>query len=475
MASYTSRAYTRCVWTGRDFKKVTGLQYVRSFSASVYRSTKDGTFQDTARTLDEADPIAGAAAKFRIPSRVDITRNNDIDDPHTKSVYLAGNSLGLQPVRTYELLKEELDVWAKDGVNGHFRHSHNRPWLSIDETVTTIMANVVGAKTEEVAVMSTLTTNLHLLLSAFYRPTSDRYKIIIENKAFPSDHYAVESQIEIHGYDKADALVQIKPQEGNYILPTQQILDTITEHADNTALLLLPGIQYYTGQAFEVEKITKYAQSLGIIVGWDMAHAAGNLKLQLHDWNVDFAVWCTYKYLNSGPGGIGGLFVHEKNFDRPRLTGWWAHEKSTRFLMDNNFVPGKGASAFQLSNPSVLDTVALLASLEVFDQYGIAALRQKSENLTGFLETMLKATFPVDPPFTIITPSDPAQRGAQLSLLFKPGLMDKVHAHLDASAITTDERKPDVIRVAPTPLYNSYSDVVKFVEGLKTALEAASA
>ncbi|KAK9459210.1 pyridoxal phosphate-dependent transferase [Lipomyces oligophaga] len=423
-----------------------------------------------ARKLDEEDVVANARSKFYIPTRAQITENPKCLNPHSSSIYFAGNSLGLQPRRTRELLFEELDVWAKVGVNGHFRHPHGRPWMTIDETVKGKMATVVGAHEEEVAVMTTLTTNLQLLMSSFYRPTDNRYKIIIEKKAFPSDHYAVESQIYMNNLEPAEALVLVEPREGEHLIDTEVILETVKKHADSTALLLLPGIQYYTGQAFEIEKITKFAKGLGIIVGWDMAHAAGNLALRLHDWEVDFAAWCTYKYLNAGPGGIGGLFVHKKHFDRPRLTGWWAHDKETRFQMDNQFVPSYGASAFQLSNPSVLDMVALLGSLEIFSEYTMPVLRAKSESLTRYLEAMLQYKFP-DSPFSILTPSDIRQRGAQLSLLFRPGLMKDVHAILESNGVITDERKPDVIRVAPTPLYNSYEDVWNFVELLRKAVD----
>ncbi|KAK9240193.1 pyridoxal phosphate-dependent transferase [Lipomyces kononenkoae] len=428
----------------------------------------------TAHKLDSEDPVAPARNEFYIPTRAEITQNAEISRPDAPSLYLCGNSLGLQPKLTRQLLDEELNVWARNGVYGHFRHPHSRPWVTIDETVTSAMADIVGAKKDEVAVMGTLTTNLHLLMAAFYKPTKERYKVIIEHKAFPSDHYAVESQIQMHNLSVSEALVTIKPPVGSKILPTDHILSVIKEHACTTALLLLPGVQYYTGQAFEIQKITAYAKALGITVGWDLAHAAGNLELRLHDWDVDFAAWCSYKYLNAGPGGIAGLFVHENQSERPRLTGWWAHEVKSRFLMDNHMRIQPGAAGFQLSNPSVLDTMALLGSLTVFGNYTMTALRAKSVALTGYLETILLSRFP-DRPFSIITPSDPDQRGAQLSLAFDGDMMEEVNQVLQDNGVTCDERKPDVIRIAPTPLYNSFEDVWEFVEELRKAVDVVLA
>ncbi|KAK9469723.1 pyridoxal phosphate-dependent transferase [Lipomyces arxii] len=427
-----------------------------------------GQLRESARKLD-SDSIS-ARDQFRIPTRAEITLSSSISDPHRPSTYLCGNSLGLLPVATKRIIGEELDIWGKSGVYGHFRHDKDRPWVTIDEVPAQKMAKVVGAQPSEVAVMTTLTTNLHLLMISFYRPTPSRYKIMIERKAFPSDHYMVESQLELHGYK--DGMVCIEPDD-DLLIPTDTILRTIDAHADSTAVLLLPGVQYYTGQAFEIEKITAYAKQRGIVVGWDLAHAAGNLDLRLHDWNVDFAAWCSYKYLNSGPGGIAGLFVHENQSARPRLTGWWAHNKATRFAMDNMFDRQPGAAGFQLSNPSVLDCVALSASLSVFEQFGMPALRAKSLELTYFLERALLEFFP-NQPFRVITPTNPDHRGAQLSLLFKPGLMDKVHEILQQNAVTVDERRPDVIRVAPAPLYNTFEDVYDFVRELSSAIDKAS-
>ncbi|KAK9472274.1 pyridoxal phosphate-dependent transferase [Dipodascopsis tothii] len=419
--------------------------------------------------LDKADPIAGARSKFLIPTASEITQKPEIGSDD--SIYLCGNSLGLQPRRTRELLDEELGVWARSGVYGHFRHDHGRSWVSIDETVTGQMASIVGAAQSEVAVMGTLTANLHLAMASFFKPTAERHKVIIERRAFPSDHYAVESQIRMHGGDPENSMVLLAPRDGAHTLATADIVRAMEEHADSTALVLLPGVQYYTGQALQIETITREAKRLGLTIGWDMAHAAGNLDLKLHDWDVDFAVWCSYKYLNSGPGGIAGLFVHDKQSYRDRLTGWWGHEKETRFVMDNKFRAVHGAAGYQVSNPSVLDVVALRGSLDVFADYSMTALREKSVALTAFLEDCLRESFPKEPgepaPFTIITPTDPSQRGAQLSLLFRPGLMETVYEALAARAVVVDDRKPDVIRVAPTPLYNTFTDVWEFVETLR--------
>jgi len=343
--------------------------------------------------------------------------------------------------------------------------------------------------------MESLTANLHFLLCSFYRPTSARYKIILEGKAFPSDHYVVESQIAHHDLDPASAMVLINPpSKDSPLLPTDHILSAIDTHADTCAVILLPGVQFYTGQFFDMPKITAHAQSKGILVGWDLAHAVGNVPMQLHDWNVDFAAWCNYKYMNCGPGAIGGLFVHERHSGvdkpssashatkgdekvptyRPRLSGWWGSDKTSRFAMTNTFAPIPGAAGFQLSNPSAIDLSAVLASLSVFAQTDMAALRRKSLALTAYLEILLLAD--TKRVYSIITPSDKAQRGAQLSILLEEGLLETVMEYLEEEGVVVDERKPDVIRVAPAPLYNTYEDVWNFVkafrEGCKRAVKA---
>lgn len=390
-----------------------------------------------------------------------IQRSNDDE----ASIYLCGNSLGLQPALTQKYMQQYLSTWATKGVFGHFTEisdSNLAPWLHVDDSVQADMATIVGARTHEVAVMQTLTANLHLMMASFYRPTKTRYRIILEGKAFPSDHYAVESQIRHHGLDPKDAMVLINPDPTTSLISTEQILSTIDAHADSTALILLPGIQFYTGQALSIPTITAHAHRHNIPIGWDLAHAVGNIPLQLHEWNADFAVWCTYKYLNCGPGSIGGCFVHERNFDKPRLSGWWGSRKSSRFAMSNEFEPIEGAGGWQLSNPSVADMTAVRASLDVFKQTSMGELRERSLRLTGRLETALDACDARDL-FTIITPRSPHERGAQLSVQLKPGLLEPVLQRLEEEGVVIDERKPDVIRVAPAPLYNTEEDVDAFV------------
>ncbi|KAI4249577.1 MAG: hypothetical protein LQ352_005573 [Teloschistes flavicans] len=413
-------------------------------------------------------------------------------------IYLCGNSLGLQPRRTADRIAAHLEAWATKGVFGHFKSHEDSelpPFVDLDEIAAQRMAPIVGAMSGEVAVMETLSANLHLMLASFYRPTKERFKIIIEGKAFPSDHYAVESQIRHHGLDPEYAMIPIEPPEPDRAtIQTSHILSIIDKHASGTALILLPGIQYYTGQYLDILTITAHAHSHGITIGWDLAHAVGNVELQLHDWDVDFAVWCSYKYLNCGPGAIGGLFVHEKHGTvalgdgsvgyRPRLSGWWGGDKATRFQMGNSksnmhgiltfltdrfldFVPIAGAAGFQVGNPCALAICPLLASLEIFALTSMSALRVKSVSMTRYLEELLipRQAHEDDASelYRIITPSDPAQRGAQLSILLKPGLLEGVMAELEEQGVVIDERKPDVIRVAPAPLYNSFSDVWDFV------------
>ncbi|KAH7045177.1 pyridoxal phosphate-dependent transferase [Macrophomina phaseolina] len=482
--------------------------------------------KEFAEALDAQDPLRKLREEFIIPTRAGLKRKrlgtdagavevpetinavlpeNDLTYPST---YLCGNSLGLQPRRTQDYIRKYLDTWANKGVYGHFQpleDAVSRPWVDIDEDAKIQTAKIVGAEPEEVAVMQTLTANLHLLMASFYRPTKERYKIIIEGKAFPSDHYAVQSQLHHHNLHPSTALVELSPPDPTTsYLPTSYILSVIDAHASTTALLLLPGIQYYSGQLLDIPRITAHAHAHNITVGWDLAHAAGNVPLSLHAWNVDFAAWCNYKYLNSGPGGIGGLFVHARHTQvtpssqtaaafsdattidertlgyRPRLSGWWGHDKSTRFRMESAFVPMPGAAGFQLSNPSALDTTALLASLSVFAQTSMADLRAKSVRLTAYLEHLLFAANPdgepeQEPLFSLITPRSPEERGAQLSLLFRPGLLDAVMRELEERGVVVDERRPDVVRVAPAPLYNGFGDVWRFVEVFKEACRKAAA
>ncbi|PYH99631.1 kynureninase 1 [Aspergillus ellipticus CBS 707.79] len=450
----------------------------------------DMTFsKEYAESLDTEDPLSHFRQEFIIPSKVDLKRktlavdSDSNEESEPRCIYLCGNSLGLQPRNTRRYIEQYLRTWAIKGVTGHFLPHEDQllpPFVDVDDAGAKLMAPIVGARQSEVAVMGTLTANLHLLMASFYQPTQERYKIIIEGKAFPSDHYAVESQIRHHNLRPEDAMVLIEPEDLNRpILRTKQILQVIDEHATSTAVLLLSAIQFYTGQYFDIKTITAHAQSKGIIVGWDCAHAAGNVDLRLHDWNVDFAAWCNYKYLNSGPGGIAGLFVHERHDHvegdkgsgegesfRPRLSGWWGSDKKTRFLMDNHFRPQIGAAGYQVSNPSVLDMNAVVASLELFNRTSMAVIRRKSFRITDYLVHLL-VNFPYgspseEKPFTIITPSSPLERGAQISLRLKHGLLDSVLETLEENGVIIDERKPDVIRVAPAPLYNTYTEVWEF-------------
>ncbi|KAI1316521.1 Kynureninase (L-kynurenine hydrolase) [Mortierella claussenii] len=428
------------------------------------KSTAD-SFLDPkfAAYMDEHDPLKDLRSEFVIPTRGEIAPG--ADHPDESCIYLCGNSLGLLPKAVARYVNEELQVWGEGAVNSHFKHRFGRPWVRIEETVQEQSARVVGAKKEEVAIMNTLTSNLHTLFAAFYTPTPDRHKVLIEAKAFPSDHYAIESQIRWHKLNPETSLICQEPREGESLLRTEDILETIEKHGHEIAVVAFSGVQFYTGQYFEMEKITKAAQAKGCIVGWDLAHAVGNVPVQLHDWNVDFACWCSYKYLNSGPGGIAGIFVHErhaKDFARNRLAGWWGHDKVTRFEMVNEFKPIAGAAGFQHSNPSVLTTSALLGSLSVFEKTTMQEMRAKSLLLTGYLHHLLTTHFPTEV-LEIITPQDPDQRGCQLSLVFKRGKMMEIFEGLAAKAIIGDERKPDVIRVAPTPLYTRFEDVRQFV------------
>lgn len=418
-----------------------------------------------AAATDAADTLASFRDRFHFPL-----------DPNGESVlYFTGNSLGLQPKTVRDYVNQELDDWAKFAVEGHFHARH--PWLSYHEFLTESMAEVVGALPIETVVMNSLTVNLHLLMVSFYRPIGKRRKIVIEKGAFPSDQYAVKSQIDWHGRDSdpgfgiADRLLELAPRTGESTLRTEDIVGAIREHGEEIALILLGGVNYYTGQAFDLEAITKAGHEVGAIVGFDCAHAAGNLELNLHAWNVDFAAWCSYKYLNSGPGGIAGVFVHERHADRsdlPRFAGWWGHDKQTRFLMGDEFHPIRGAEGWQLSNPPILQMAAMRASLDIFHEAGMKNLRAKSIKLTGFLEFLLKQI--ETDRIEIITPSDPAQRGCQLSIRVREsdrGLFDD----LTKAGVVADWREPDVIRVAPAPLYNSFTDVHRFSLILRKCLE----
>jgi kynureninase len=416
--------------------------------------------RDCALAMTARDPLADYRNLFHIPQTPD----------GADCVYLSGHSLGLQPKTARGYVERELEDWAKLGVEGHF-HAQN-PWVPYHEMLAAPTARLVGALPEEVVVMNSLTVNLHLMLVSFYRPKGARNKIVVESNAFPSDQYAVQSQIRYHGYDPASSLVEIAPRPRETTIRTEDIEKLLAADGERIALLMLGGVNYYSGQAFECARITGAAHAKGCVVGFDMAHAAGNIPVKLHDWNPDFAVWCNYKYLNGGPGCIAGCFVHERharNPDLPRFAGWWGNDKDARFRMEPLFQPIAGAEGWQLSNPSILSMAALRASMDIFDEVGMERLRAKSERLTTYLEFLLEQK--PQEGFSIITPRDPAQRGAQLSLrVTKNGRA--VCESLAHHGIICDWREPDIMRVAPVPLYNSFLDVHTFAEKFLTEIRA---
>lgn len=407
-----------------------------------------------AQAQDDIDILFSFRERFHIPKH----EGQD-------AIYLCGNSLGLQPKSTAYLFEKELADWAKWGVEGHF--NAERPWFSYHQQFSQSLARIVGAGKEEVVAMNTLTVNLHLLLLSFYRPANGRYKIIMEAGAFPSDQYAIETQVRMYGYDPADAIIELTPREGEHCLRDEDILKVIEEAGQSVACVMMGAVNYYTGQFYDLKTITETTHKIGAYAGFDLAHAMGNIPLQLHDWNVDFACWCSYKYLNSGPGGVGGIFVHEKHGNNPeffRLAGWWGNDESTRFKMKKGFIPAKGAASWQMSNAPVFNMVGHKASLDIFDKTNMRDLRSKSKRMTAFLEFLLNDLDHLS--FTIITPTEPERRGAQLSLLFH----DKGREAFDAltqKGVIADWREPNVIRVAPVPLYNSFEDVFRFYEVLK--------
>lgn len=407
-----------------------------------------------ARSLDQVDILYPFRERFLFPQHED------------KPVgYFCGNSLGLQPKSTSYLMQKELEDWAAFGVEGHTQARN--PWLYYHHLFSESLAKIVGAEKEEVVAMNTLTVNLHLLMLSFYRPTATRYKIMMEAGAFPSDQYAIETQVRMYGYDPEDAIIEIAPREGEYTLRDEDILQAISETNGELALVLFGGVNYYTGQLFDMKRITEAAHRVGAYAGFDLAHAVGNVPMQLHDWGVDFACWCSYKYLNSGPGGVGGAFVHRHHGNNPkifRLAGWWGNEESTRFKMKKGFIPQKGAASWQMSNAPVFNMVAHRASLDIYDKAGMNALREKSLKLTAYLEYLLGTIEGL--PFVTITPKEPHRRGAQLSLLFLERGREVFDA-LTEQGIVADWREPDVIRVAPVPLYNTYEDVFQLYSVLR--------
>lgn len=414
------------------------------------------TTKDFAEKLDREDSLKEYRSKFYMPP----------GKKRAEQLYFTGNSLGLQPKSVESYLLQELEDWKKYGVEGHF-HGKN-PWFSYHHFFEK-EAKVVGAKPEEVVVMNNLTVNLHLLLVSFYRPTKSRYKIIMEAGAFPSDMYVIESQVKHHGYDYDDAVIEMTPRVGEHALRTEDIIAKINETGDELALLFFSGVQYYTGQVFNIKELTDAAHKVGALAGFDCAHAAGNIKMELHDWNVDFAAWCTYKYMNSGPGGVSGVFVHEKHGNdptTPRFAGWWGHKESERFQMKRGYIPEPGAAGWQLSNAPVLTMAAHKASLDMFDEVGMDALVEKGKKLNSFLEQVVMDAQNENHKleFEIITPEE---RGCQLSMLTNENgkaLFD----YLTENDVIADWREPNVIRLAPVPLYNSFMDIWEFGELLKS-------
>ena len=412
-----------------------------------------------AKKCDATDPLASFRNKFFIPT----------NQAGEELVYLCGNSLGLQPKNTSEYIRLELEDWANLGVEGHTEAKH--PWLPYHEFLTVSMAKIVGAKPSEVVIMNTLTTNLHLMMVSFYQPSASRYKIVIESDAFPSDKYAVESQLKFHGFDPEDGLILWAPREGEDLCRFEDLQAIMAEQGDEIALLMIGSTNYYSGQSFPLKKIVDLGHDHGCMVGFDLAHGVGNIAPNLHESGADFAVWCTYKYLNSGPGSLGGCFVHERHANNntlKRFAGWWGHNKQTRFNMRHEFDNIPGAEGWQLSNPPILSMAAIRASLFVFEEAGFSNLREKSIKLTGYLEFLIDKLD--DDRIVIITPRNAEERGCQLSIQVLAA--DKsLHTKLTNAGVISDWREPDVIRVAPVPLYNSFEDVYKFSVRLKEVLQ----
>lgn len=411
-----------------------------------------------AKEQDSLDELKKYRQQFHLPT----------DKDGKELIYFCGNSLGLQPKSTKTYINQELEDWAKFGVEGHT--DAKNPWLPYHEFLTENMAKIVGAKPLEVVVMNTLTTNLHLLMVSFYQPTKTKYKIVIESDAFPSDKYAVESQLRHHGFNEKDGVILWKPRKGEELLRIEDLEKIVEEQGDEIALLMIGGVNYYTGQFLDLKRIAEIGHAKNCMVGIDLAHGAGNVKADLHDSGVDFAAWCTYKYLNSGPGSLGGLFVHEKhahNKELNRFTGWWSHNKSTRFNMRQEFDVLAGAEGWQLSNPPILSMAAIRASLDIFNEVGMDKLISKAKKLTGYLEFLLNNI--KTNKINIITPKEEQSRGCQLSIQVKDA--DKnLHTKLTEAGVISDWREPDVIRIAPIPLYNSFKEVYNFVEILKSLI-----
>jgi kynureninase len=418
---------------------------------------------DYAKFLDEQDPLKHFRERFYIP----IVNGKE-------SIYFTGNSLGLQPKTTQDYVLNELEDWASYGVEAHF-HAKN-PWVSYHEMFPALLADIVGGLPEEIVVMNQLTVNLHLLMTSFYRPTKDKFKIICEAKAFPSDQYAMQSQVSLHGYDPDTAIIEVAPREGSNLILTEDILEAIRVHGHETALVLFGGVNYYNGQVFDMERICKAAHNAGAYCGLDLAHAAGNVPLELHDWDIDFACWCSYKYLNSGPGGVAGAFIHQRhiaNRSLPRLAGWWGHDKANRFKMEKEFLPIPTAEGWQLSNAPVLSMASHKASLDIFKEAGMHNLVKKGRALSSYLLYILgeinRST--ANKLIEVITPENENERGCQVSMLM---LRDgrKIFDALLKQGVISDWREPNVIRIAPVPLYNRFEDVFRFGEIIQSVLQA---
>ncbi|GGF34169.1 kynureninase [Echinicola rosea] len=412
-----------------------------------------------AQERDREDPLRKFRSRFYFP------KVNGAE-----AIYFCGNSLGLQPKAVKEYLERDLDSWATRAVDGHF--DGEQPWFSVHERSKITLAEIVGAKNHEVVAMGSLTSNLHSLMVSFYQPEGKRNKILTEAGAFPSDMYALETQAKHHGLDPGEAIVEVAPRAGEHTLRTADILEAISAHKDELACVMMAGLQYYSGQVFDMAAITKAGHEAGALVGFDLAHAVGNAPLRLHEWGVDFAAWCSYKYLNSGPGNVAGIYVHERHGDKPelnRFAGWWGHDEKVRFKMEKGFVPMYGADGWQTSNGNVLGMAAHQASLDIFKEAGMTSLRKKSVQLTGFLEYLIREISGDSGVLEIITPSVEEERGCQLSLLIHKG-GKAVFDEFYRNGIVGDWRNPNVIRIAPTPLYNSFEDVLRFARILEQSL-----
>jgi kynureninase len=411
--------------------------------------------EDFALQLDAEDPLRQFREQFHLPLGKDAK----------PVIYFAGNSLGLMPKSSRQIVEEELENWAKLGVDAH--HAAGTPWYTYHQSLREPMARLVGAKAVEVICMNSLTVNLHLMMATFYRPTKSRFKLLMEEPAFPSDTYAIKTQIIHHGLDPKDALVLVRPRKGEFTIRTEDFIDLIAKHADHLAVVIIGAVNFFSGQLFDIEEITAVAQSRGIVVGFDLAHAIGNVPLSLHQWNIDFAVWCSYKYLNAGPGAVAGAFVHERhatNKKLPRLAGWFGNDPNTRFRLhlEPEFVPVPSADGWQISNPPIFSMAPLRASLAIFDEAGgMEPLRAKSIKLTGYLEFLIEQIG--SRKFSLITPKDPNARGAQLSVQAHEH-PKQLHEELVTAGVKCDFREPNVIRVVPTPLYNTFHEVWRFAQ-----------